>query len=131
MKKQTKIIICLAAVLLVLVAAALVVPKMFTADTQDGQKTFTFTVVYEDGTDKQWEISTDEQYLADALIDEKLIDAAEKQSGMYTVIDGVKADYNVDGAWWCVTEGGEMTSVGMNDLAVEDGDSFEATYTKN
>lgn len=130
MKKQTKIIIALAAVLVVLVAAALVLPAMFTADVQEGEKSFTFTVIYE-GKETDFEITTDKDYLADALIDEGLLDTAEKESGMYTVIDGVKADYNVDGAWWCVTKGGEMTTVGMNDLVIEDGDSFEATYTKN
>lgn len=130
MKKQTKIIIALAAVLVVLVAAALVLPAMFTADVQEGEKSFTFTVIYE-GKETDFEITTDKDYLADALIDEGLLDTAEKESGMYTVIDGVKADYNVDGAWWCVTKGGEMTTAGMNDLIIEDGDSFEATYTKN
>lgn len=130
MNKQTKIIIALAAVLVVLVAAALVLPAMFTADVQKGEKSFTFTVIYE-GKETDFEITTDKDYLADALIDEGLLDTAEKESGMYTVIDGVKADYNVDGAWWCVTKGGEMTTAGMNDLIIEDGDSFEATYTKN
>lgn len=130
MKKQTKLIIYLAAVLVVLIAAVFVLHNVFSADTQDGDKTITFTVVYEDGSDKEWKISTDAEYLADALLEEKLISESEYSGGFYTVIDGVTADYNADQAWWCITEDGVMTSVGMNELAIEDGDSFEATYTK-
>lgn len=91
-------------------------------------KTVFFKIVYEDKTEKTVQISTEKTTLADALVEAGLIEY--EKSGLYTTIDGVTADYNKDGAWWCITKGGEMVSVGMNDLQIADGESYEATYTK-
>ena len=36
-----------------------------------------------------------------------------------------------DGSWWCLTDAaGEMTSVGVADIELHDGDSYAFTYTK-
>ena len=44
---------------------------------------------------------------------------------------GEAADYNKDGSWWCLTDAaGEMTSVGVADIELHDGDSYAFTYTK-
>ena len=91
-------------------------------------KTVFFKIVYEDKTEKTVQISTEKATLADALVEAGLIEY--DKSGLYTTIDGVTADYSKDGAWWCITKGGEMVSVGMNDLQIADGESYEATYTK-
>lgn len=92
------------------------------------QKTVFFKIVFEDKTEKTVQISTEKAALADALAEAGLIEY--DKTGLYTTIDGVTADYNKDGAWWCITKGGEMVSVGMNDLQIADGESYEATYTK-
>ncbi len=130
MKKQTKLIIICAAVLAVLIAAALILPSMLSDRATEGDKQITFTVVYPDGKDKVYKINTDALYLADAVFEEGLITEAEYKSGYYTVIDGVEAVWSNDQAWWCITKDGVMTTVGMNDLAIEDGDKFEATYKR-
>ncbi len=130
MKKQTKIIIICAVVLCLLIAAAVIIPQLLPDRAKEGEKEITFTVVYPDGEKKPYEIQTDALYLADALLEEKLITDAEYKAGFYTIIDGVEAVWANDSAWWCVTKDGVMTTVGMNELAIEDGDSFEATYTK-
>ena len=92
-------------------------------------KEISVTIVYEDKSDKTIEIATKAEYLAEALFEKGLIKEDEYKSGFYTYIDGVRADYNEDKAWWCVTKGGEMTTKGMNDLEIKDGDSFEITHT--
>ena len=74
------------------------------------------------------EIHADAEYLADALLEEGVIEE-KATDGMYTVIAGERADYTLDNSWWCVTKGGEMTSVGMNEQPIADGDSFEITNT--
>ncbi|MBP3600166.1 MAG: DUF4430 domain-containing protein [Clostridia bacterium] len=127
--KNKKIIIGLAALVAVLVAVFGVVLIKNLPETQKGDKDILVTVVYEDKSEKEFEISTDAEFLADALLEEKLIKEDEYKSGFYTYIDGVRADYNKDGAWWCVTKGGEMTNAGMNELPVADGDEFEITHT--
>ena len=129
MKKNTKIAVILAAVLAVLVAVALILSGVFSADTEKGDKTVLFTVVHADGSEKEFTLKTDAQYLADALLEQKLITEAEYKSGFYLTVDGETTDYNSNQSWWCITKDGEMTSVGMNEQPIKDGDSFEATYT--
>ena len=129
-KKQIILISVLSAVLALLITAALILPSLLADQPQEGEKSITFTVVYENGEKKTYDISTNREYLADALFDEGLITESEYKAGFYTIIDGIKADWNKDGGWWCITEDGQMTSKGMNELAIKDGDSFEAVYTK-
>ena len=84
--------------------------------------------IVKDGETKTLNIKTDEKYLANALADEGVIEYTE--DGLYTTVDGITADFNKDGAWWCVTKSGEMTMVGMNELELANGDKYEITYTK-
>ena len=42
---------------------------------------------------------------------------------------GVVASWDDDNAWWMITKDGEMTSKGMNELPVSEGDRYEAVYT--
>lgn len=92
-------------------------------------KEISVTIVFQDKREKAIDIETEAEYLADALFEKGLIKEDEYKSGFYTYIDGVRADYNEDKAWWCVTKGGEMTNKGMNDLPIADGDRFEITHT--
>ena len=88
----------------------------------------TVDIVDNKGETTTLNIKTTETYLADALVDEDIIEYAS--DGLYTTVNGITADYNVDGSWWCVTKDGTMTTEGMNDLELKDGDKYEITYTK-
>lgn len=113
------------ALLIIVFAGAKILKK---PATQSGAKDIEVTVVFADKSEKQYEINTDAEFLADALLEEKII--TEKSSdGMYTVIAGERADYTLDKSWWCLTKGGEMVNVGINDQPIADGDSFEITNT--
>jgi len=130
--KTKRLIIGLAVGLAVLIAVFAGVYFATRPKTHDGTKNISVTVVYKDKSDKDFEINTDADYLSDALLEQGLVTEEEHNgTGMYTVIDGQKADYNVDQSWWCVTKGGEMTNVGMDELAISDGDKYEITYTIN
>lgn len=85
-------------------------------------------IVFPDGEDKTLSISTDKQFLADALVEEGIIEYVE--DGLYTTVDGVTADFNVDGSWWCLYKDGAMTNDGFNTQKIADGDKFEIVYTK-
>ena len=40
-------------------------------------------------------------------------------------------DWDKDQAWWCLNDAtGEMTTVGVADIALHDGDSYAFVYTK-
>ncbi len=92
------------------------------------QKTVTFKIVFEDKSEKTVELKTEKTTLAEALVEAKLIEY--EKSGLYTTIDGVTTDFSKDGAWWCITKGGEMLNFGLNDIKIQDGETYEATYTK-
>ncbi len=127
--KKKGLIITLSVILVAIIAVFGALLAMGKLDFSEGDKDITVTVVYEDKTQKQFEISTDAVNLGDALLEEGLVTEAEHSSGYYQHIDGVRADYTLDKAWWCVTKGGEMTTAGANELPIADGDSFEITHT--
>ena len=93
---------------------------------------FTFTVTGEDGESAVLTLdAADGEKLSDALAAAGVISEDEAAAGFVTTVNGVTADYNADGAWWCLTDGdGEMTSVGVADIELHDGDSYAFTYTK-
>ncbi|MDD6342164.1 MAG: DUF4430 domain-containing protein [Eubacteriales bacterium] len=104
-------------------------PSTTEQTTEIAKVTFVFAVTGKDGKVKEYTVSTSEKYLADALIAEGILNADEKASGLYTSIDGVVASWDDDNAWWMITKDGEMTSKGMNELPVSEGDRYEAVYT--
>ena len=126
--KNKKLILGLSAILILLIAVFTAVFCLNRPETVKGSKEIGVTVVFADKTEKEYEIHTDAEYLADALLEEGVIEE-KATDGMYTVIAGERADYTLDNSWWCVTKGGKMTSVGMNEQPIADGDSFEITNT--
>ena len=128
MNKKQKWLIAIGSVVLVaLIAVAAFLWKGFSADPQEGSKAIVFEVVDKNGASKSYDISTDAEYLADALAEEGLVEYA--QDGMYNTIDGITTDWSVDESRWCITKDGELTAVGMNDQVIADGEHYEATYT--
>lgn len=58
-------------------------------------------------------------------------EAVSSVAGFVTTVNGETADWDKDQAWWCLTDAtGEMTTVGVADIALHDGDSYAFTYTK-
>jgi len=127
--KQKKLIVGLAAALVLLIAVVGVVIVATRPETQTGDKNISVTIIHKDKTEKELSIDTDAEFLGEAVYEEGVLTDEEYASGFYTVIDGEKADYDADKAWWKVTKDGEMTTVGMNEQPVADGDNFEITYT--
>ena len=92
----------------------------------------TFTVVDADGNSTEIPLTiTEGEKLSDALAAAGVISEEEAAAGFVTTVNDVTADYNADGAWWCLTDAaGEMTTVGVADIELHDGDSYAFTYTK-
>ena len=72
-------------------------------------------------------IRTDAKTLGEALLEHKLI---EGTNGLYTKVNGMTADYNVDQSYWCFYKNGEMMMIGMDDTVIADGEHYELVYTK-
>ncbi len=89
---------------------------------------FTLEVLHADGTVNTIQIQTNEDYLGDALKAEGL--AAESNSpGLYDMVDGEKAVWSENQAYWNFLINGEVAMVGMNDTPIQDGDVYRLEYT--
>ena len=125
--KNKKLIIAIVAFVAV---AALFVGVYFGTrpDTTAGSKTFTLTVVHGDGTSKEFTITSRQEFLAGALLDENLIVESDSP-GMYTTVDGETADYSVDQSYWGFYVDGEYAMEGMNTTPIVDGGKYKLEYT--
>lgn len=120
MKQQKTLVWLLLAVMLLALAGC-------SAGTSEGTKNITVNIIYADQTTDEIAITTQAQYLAEALAEKELIEYRE--DGYYTTVNGVTADYSADKSWWMLTKSGVMTTEGFNTQPIADGDSFEITYT--
>ena len=101
-------------------------------EAQDAKVQAEFTVTGAEGESQTYTLEvTDGEKLSDALVEAGLISQEEADAGFVTTVNGETADWDKDKAWWCLTDAaGEMTSVGVADIELHDGDSYAFTYTK-
>ena len=111
------------------VASSVAASEVASAETQ---ATVEFTVTAADGSVSSVLLNvTDGEKLSTALAKAGIISQEEADAGFVTTVNGETADYNKDQAWWCLTDAaGEMTTVGVADIELHDGDSYAFTYTK-
>lgn len=127
--KKTKIII--AVIALVAVIAAAVALWWFTRpETQAGTKTFTVTVVHGDGGEKTFTYQTNQEYVGQVLLEEGLVEGTQEEYGLYMkVVDGERAVYEENGAYWAFYEGEEYAQLGIDQTPVTDGAAYRLVYT--
>lgn len=126
MKKSKKTLI--AVILLIVLAAAFALVWHFCGPASmanDADKTISVTVIHGDGSEKDFTINTDEEYLRGALEQEKLIEGSDGEYGLFiTAVDGETADSSLE-QWWSICGAdGNMLSTGVEDTAISDGDSY-------
>ena len=93
--------------------------------------TITVTVIDNEGKSEEFKINTKSDNLGDALVMSGLVEGEDGQFGLFIKsVNGLRADYDLDGAYWSVSKGGEMLMTGASETPIADGDSFELTYTK-
>lgn len=120
------------ALVAVLVAAMAFVYVTFSEKPGEGEKNITIEVVMADEASTVYEVNTDGEYLIDAMNEADGL-TYEGEEGMYGLsissINGVRADYTLDGAYWAFYVGEEYCNYGVSEQPVEDGDSFRIVYT--
>ena len=122
--------------IIAIVAAVLVIALVATGcsvlspKTQEGMKSFTLTVVHKDGTSKDMDLKSDAEYLGAFLQDEGIITGEEGQYGLYIKeVDGEKAVYEEDNAYWAFYEGEEYALQGIDLTPITDGAVYKLIYT--
>ncbi len=129
MKKNTKLILAIVA-LVVVIAALLGVYLGTRPQTSQGAKTFTVEVVHADGSSKTFTYHTDEEYLGTVLEAEGLIKGEMGPYGLTIFeVDGERAVWEGNGAYWAIYVNGEYGMTGVDATPVNDGDAFKLEYT--
>lgn len=128
-KKINKWILVGCAALLVLAAAFAAVYLLYKPQTVQGSKQITVSVVFEDASVKEHEITTQQEYLRGALEEQGLVEGDESEYGLFIkTVDGVTADESKQ-QWWCITKIGEQVNTSVDQTPIADGDRFELTLT--
>ena len=95
-----------------------------------GAHRFYFTVTFGDGAVKAYDIATDETTVGAALAALELVQGDRTQYGLYVkTIGGVRADYNLDGAYWAFYIDGEYAMTGVDSTDITDGSTYAFVYT--
>lgn len=127
MKKYTLKILGVFAFVLVL-TVMMFVYKSAAGKTDSTQKNITISVIDENSEKEIIELETNAETLQEAMDDTKM--DYQTDDGMVMIINGTRADYVLDGAYWCFYVNGTMCNFGIADQPVSDGDNFEIVYTK-
>ena len=120
------------ALVAVLVAALAFVYVAYSEKAVEGEKNITIEVVMADSTSSLYEVNTDAEYLIEAMEEADGL-TFEGEEGIYglsvSTINGVRADYTLDGAYWGFFVNGDYCNYGVSQQPVEDGDAFSIVYT--
>ena len=91
----------------------------------EGQTAFDFSVVDKDGNVTYFEIHTDKDKVGRALLDCQLIEGEEGPYGLYVkTVNGITADYDVDGTYWAFYVNGEYAMSGVDSTDIIAGDVY-------
>ena len=98
---------------------------------QVAEQSFTFEVVDKDGNTETFSITTDKSTVGEALLEEGLIAGENGQYGLFvTEVNGIVADYNVDGTYWAFYVDGAYASSGVDTTDVVDGSTYSFKVEK-
>lgn len=105
---------------------------LFRVKPAEGSKSVTIDVVNDVQEKTTYEIRTDAEYLRRAMEETEglTFSGSESEYGMMVdTVNGVKADYNVNGAYWAFYVNGGYCNYGIDSQPVLDGDVFTIEYT--
>ena len=94
------------------------------AAVQAGAKTVTVLVTAEQTT-VTLTVKTDKETLGAALYEYELVNDAS----FFDTLNGIKADWDANSAYWAFYVGDDYASVGVNETAISGGETFKFVYT--
>ena len=97
----------------------------------EGTKQFDFTVVDKDGNQTEFEIHTDKETVGEALLDVEMIAGEEGEFGLYVkTVNGITADYDVDGTYWAFYVNDEYATSGVDTTEIASGEVYSFKVEK-
>ncbi|WP_405320093.1 DUF4430 domain-containing protein [Frisingicoccus sp.] len=130
-KNNKKIIVGIIA-LIAVIALFFGLYTKFSPKAETGSKDVTIEVIDDKGSSTMYEVSTDAEYLRQAMEEAEGLEFSgeETEYGLTLMeVNGVVADFNVDGAYWSIMVNGEYGQYGADAQVVSDGDAFQLVYT--
>ena len=71
-------------------------------------------------------LNTDKATLGEAMYEHELIN----DPAFFDILNGIKADWNKDNAYWGFYQGEDFMMVGVNDTNISGGEHYRFVYTK-
>lgn len=104
-------------------------------DSQEAQDVDGVILVLEvtddNGVVSKYELLTNQPTVGAALLEEGMIEGDESEYGlMVTHVNGLRADFNEDGAYWAFYVDGEFATAGVDATEIEQGRVYALVYTK-
>lgn len=131
MKNNKKKIIIGLVAFVALIAAFIVIYFNFREKPVDGSKEIVIKVVYNENI-TTYDVKTDGKYLEEAMDEADGLEysGTEGQYGlMIDTVNGIRADYTLDGAYWSFLINDEYCNYGVSEQPIEDGDVCSIVYT--
>jgi hypothetical protein len=128
MKNKKLVIAVIALALVVALMAGLYVSTR--PQAVEGTKQVTVVIIHKDGTQKEFVYDTDAENLAQLLLEKELATGYTSEEYGFTVesVDGVTADWAVDGAYWALYEGEEYATTSAAGIMLTDGGVYKLVY---
>ncbi len=115
--------------LALLLAAALAGHFISRAKANPGEKNITVQVIHGDGSQTEFQLKTDVDFLGDALTEGSVVEGKQTEYGLYIITaDGETADETKQ-EWWSVSKDGVPLEVGADSQAIADREHYELTFT--
>lgn len=129
--KNKKLMIGLVALVLVIAVMALVYANT-RPEAVAGEKNVTVVIIYEDGTEKRMDFTTECEDLAELLLEKELVTGYESQEYGFTIesVDGITLDWATDGAYWALYEGDEYAVTSAAGITLTEGGIYKLVYEK-
>ena len=97
----------------------------------EGETQFIFTVTDAEGVETAFEIHTDKEIVGEALSECGLIEGEDGPYGLYVKkVNGIFADYDVNGTYWAFYINGEYASTGVDVTTITAGDTYSFKVEK-
>ena len=99
-------------------------------DIGSGSTVFSFEATDDEGNVSTWNVHTNETTVGPALVAVGLIDGDVSDFGLMVMyVNGIRADFVEDEAWWALYIDDEMAMAGVNDIDIENGVTYKFIYT--
>lgn len=91
----------------------------------EGETTFSISVIDYNGKETVFDISTDKTIVGEALTDFELIEGENGPYGLYIKsVNGIRADYDIDGKYWAFYINGEYATSGVDTTEIIPGANY-------